>query len=158
MSLALKQAAFTLEGFYDALVSDAALFASLANKRSVMVAPDGKAAGDVAYIVPVTVSAQSPLTGSVGDLATFSYASEGDGATVRAQVFDVREGLTSDNVTPRVNLGPILTGETLDVWVHVARRSGRVQISVESAVDGTTASAMTRGGAAGTTPRGWGIP
>ena len=37
----------------------------------------------------------------------------------------------------------------LDVWVHVTRRAGRVQISVESATNQTTGTATTRGGAAG---------
>ena len=59
-------------------------------------------------------------------------------------MFDIREGVTSDNVTTRVNLGPILTGETLEMWVHVTRRAGRVQLELESAVDGTSASATTR--------------
>ena len=68
---------------------------------------------------------------------------------VRAQVFDMREDVTADNVTARVNLGPIAAGETLDVWVHVTRRAGRVQISVESAPNQTTGTATTRGGAAG---------
>ena len=113
-----------------------------------MVVPAGMDAGDVAYIVPVAVSSHQ-LGASIGELLAFTYAAVGDGPLVRAQVFDIRENATSDNVTPRVNLGPIATGETLDVWVHVTRRAGRVQISVESATNQTTGTATTRGGAAG---------
>ena len=103
----------------------------------------------MAFIVPITVSGHALSGSGWGALFAFAYAGEGDGPAVRAQVFDIRENETSDNVTARVNLGPIATGETLDVWVHVTRRGGRVQISLESAVDGTTSSATTRGGAAG---------
>ena len=113
-----------------------------------MVVPAGMDAGDVAYVVPVAVSSHQ-LAASIGELLAFTYAAVGDGRLTRAQVFDIRENVTSDNVTPRVNLGPIATGETLDVWVHVTRRAGRVQISVESAANQTTGTATTRGGAAG---------
>ena len=74
----------------------------------------------------------------------FTFAGEGDGEPVRGQVFDVRENETADNVTARVNLGPIAAGETLEVWAHITRRAGRLQLELESAVDGTTASATTR--------------
>ena len=144
----LKTTAFSLEGFFHTDGPDAEQFDSLADERSVMIVPAGQDAGDVAYVVPVAVSGHE-LGASIGELLAFTYAAEGDGRPFRAQVFDIREGVTSDNVTTRVNLGAILTGETLEMWVHVTRRAGRVQISVESAVDGTTASATTRGGAAG---------
>ena len=144
----LKTATFALGGFVDTTDADDDLFASLGDDRSVLVVPAGKLAGDLAYVVPVTASGHSE-SGSIGDLFGFAYAAQGDGELVRAQVFDVREDVTSDNVTPRVNLGPIATGETLEVWVHVTRRTGRVQISVESATNQTTGAATTRGGAAG---------
>ena len=142
----LKTSTLTLEGFFDS--RDIDQFESLGEHRSVLVVPAGQSPGDVAYIAPVAVSGHT-LGASVGDLLGFTYAGEGDGPTERGQVFDIREGVTADNVTARVNLGPILTGETLEVYVHVTRRAGRVQISVESAVDATTASATTRGGGAG---------
>ena len=147
----LKSATFSLAGFVNTSypAQELARFDSLGTEKSVMVVPDGEDPGDVAYVIPVAVTAHSPLQGSIGDLAAFAYAAEGDGRVVRAQVFDVREGVTADNVTARVNLGPILAGETLDVWVHVTRRAGRVQISVESAPNQTTGTATTRGGAAG---------
>ena len=144
----LKTAGLSLEGWYDRGEIDAAQFESIGNDGSAMIAPAGQTAGDVAHIVPYAASAFE-MGASVGELAAFTFAGEGNGAPVRAQVFDVREDATSDNVTARVNLGPIAAGETLEVWVHITRRAGRVQISVESAVDGTTASATTRGGSAG---------
>ena len=143
----LKTSNLSLEGFFDGSY-DADQFASLAKERGVMIVPAGMTPGDLAYIVPVTVSGHQ-LGASIGELFAFTYAAKGRGATDRAQVFDVREGVTSDNVTARVNLGQILTGETMEVWVHVTRRAGRVQISVESATNQTTGTATTRGGAAG---------
>ena len=145
----LKTAALSMEGFLDTDGPGAAQYASLGTEKSVMIVPAGQVAGDVAFIVPVAVSAHSPLGGGVGELAAWTYAAEGDGPASRAQVLDIREGVTADNVTARVNLGPIATGETLEVWVHVTRRAGRVQISVESATNQTTGTATTRGGAAG---------
>ena len=139
----LKTSAFSLEGFFDTDGPDEQQFASIGNERSVMIVPAGQDAGDVAYVVPVAVSGHS-LAGAVGELLAFTYAAEGDGQPYRAQVLDIREGVTSDNVTTRVNLGAIATGETMEVWVHVTRRAGRVQVELESAADATTASATTR--------------
>ena len=138
----LKVASFTLDGFFDA-DRDESQFASLGTEKSVLVVPSGQDAGDVAYVVPVAVSAHS-VSGAIGELKAFTYAAEGDGALARGQVFDIREEVTADNVTARVNLGPILTGETLEMWVHCTRRAGRLQLELQSAVDGTTASATTR--------------
>ena len=108
----LKGATFSLAGFVDTSypAQELARFESLGTEKSVMVVPDGEDPGDVAYVIPVAVTAHSPLQGSIGDLAAFAYAAEGDGRVVRAQVFDVREGVTADNVTARVNLGPIARG------------------------------------------------
>ena len=139
----LKSAAFSMEGYYDAEDADGLLFDSLAEARSAMVVPAGMDAGDLAYVVPMSATAYT-IPGSIGELLGFTFAGEGDGATKRAQVFDIRDNQTVDNVTARVNLGPILTGETMEVWVHIARRAGRVQLELESAVDGTTATATTR--------------
>ena len=93
--------------------------------------------------MPVAVSAHE-TAGSIGELLAFSYAAEGDGKPSRAQVFDIQEDITTDTVTTRLNLGPILTGETMEVWAHVTRRAGRVQIEVESATTGTTTFLTTR--------------
>ena len=144
----LKTSAFSLEGYIDEAVIDTAIAAKLARAAGAMVVPDGMTPGDVAYIVPMVNTAYSNGA-SVGELLAQTFAGEGDGDAVRAQVFDVREDVTADNVTARVNLGPILAGETLDVWVHITRRAGRVQISIESAANQTTGTATTRGGAAG---------
>ena len=108
-----------------------------------MVAGAGMNAGAVAYIVPVAVSSHQ-LSGSIGDLLAFTYAAVGDGPAYRAQVFDIREGVTADETTTRLNLGAIATGETLEVWVHVTRRVGRVQIELESATTATTTFITTR--------------
>ena len=74
----------------------------------------------------------------------FTFAGEGDGEPVRGQVFDVREDASADDTTTRLNLGAIATGETLEVWVHITRRTGRVQIELESATTGTTTFITTR--------------
>ena len=97
----LKTSALSLEGFFHTDGPDAEQFASLGNERSVMIVPAGQVAGDLAYVVPVAVSAHSPLTGSIGELAAFSYAAEGDGQPFRAQVLDIRENLQSNTVTTR---------------------------------------------------------
>ena len=119
----LKGVSFSLEGFFDE--RDEQQFESLGQERSVMCVPAGQMPGDVALVIPVRVSGHA-LSGSVGELLAFTYAGEGDGETVRGQVFDIQEGVTADNTSTRLNLGPIATGETLEVWVHVtrSRRSG----------------------------------
>ena len=88
----LKTCAFTLSGYVDTVGPHAEQFESLADNRDVMVAPEATMApGDVAYVVPVAVSAHTPLSGSIGDLAAFAYAAEGDGQPYRARVLDISE-------------------------------------------------------------------
>ena len=137
----LKSSAFSLEGFYDSL--DAAQFESLGEERSAMAVPAGQSPGDVAFVVPIIASGHA-LSGSVGELFAFAYAAEGDGSARRAQVMDIQEGVSADDTSTRLNLGPIATGETLEVWVHITRRTGRVQIELESASTGTTTFITTR--------------
>ena len=137
----LKTSTLTLEGFFDS--RDVDQFESLGEHRSVLVVPAGQSPGDVAYIAPVAVSGHT-LGASVGDLLGFTYAGEGDGPTERGQVFDIREGVTSDEVSTRLNLGEILTGQTVRVYVHVTRRAGRVKLDLESATTGTTTFLTTR--------------
>ena len=97
-----------------------------------MVTPAGMSAGDVAYIVPITVSGHQ-LGGSIGDLLAFTYAAQGDGQPYRVQVFDVREGVAADVTGGRLEVGPVAADETLRVWVHVARHGGRVDLDLRSA-------------------------
>ena len=139
----LKTCAFTLSGYVDTEGPGAESFESLADDRDVMVAPEATMApGDVAYVIPVTISSHSPLSGSIGDLAAFAYAAEGDGQPYRAQVLDIREGVTADVTGGRVQLGAVAAGQTFRVWVHVARRGGRVDLDLRSAV-GQTGGAGT---------------
>ena len=116
----LKTTAFSLEGFFHTDGPDADQFDSLADERSVMIVPAGQDPGDLAYVVPVAVSGHE-LGGSIGELLAFTYAAEGDGQAYRAQVMDVREGLTSDATTPRLDVGPVSAARTLRAWVHVIR-------------------------------------
>ena len=139
----LKTAGLTLEGWYDRGEIDAAQFSSIGEDGSAMIAPAGQTPGAVAHIVPYAASAFE-LGASVGELAAFTFAGEGNGEPVRAQVLDVRENETADDTTTRLNLGAIATGETLEVWVHITRRAGRVQIELESATTGTTTFITTR--------------
>ena len=126
----LKTSAFSLEGYYDTVGPDADQFASMGAARSVMVVPDDMTAGAVAYVVPVTVGAYTPLAGTVGELAGMTYASEGNGAAVRAQVMDVREGMDADATTTRVQLGTVAAGETLQVWLHVTENAATGTLTV----------------------------
>ena len=119
----------SLDGFFDE--TDAAQFESLGNERSVLAVPDTMLAGDVAWIVPVAVSAHA-LSGSVGELFGFAYAAEGDGPTVRGQVMDIREGLTADAVTPRLDVGPVSAARTLRAFVHIVRRTGSLDLTLRS--------------------------
>ena len=144
----LKTSAFSLEGFFDDAGPDEAQFASLGTERSVMVVPAGMASGDVAYIVPVAVSGHQ-LSGSVGDLLAFTYAAEGDGQAYRAQVMDIREGLTADAVTPRLDVGPVSAAQTVRVFVHVVRSTGSLDLTLRSSTveaGGTSTSRATRNG------------
>ena len=87
-----------------AIDTDEAAFTGLSNARSIMVAPDGQQAGDTAYVIPVVESGYAQ-SGEIGELLAYVFGGQGDGEVYRAQVFDVREGVTADNVTARVNLG-----------------------------------------------------
>ena len=100
----LKSADFSLEGFFNTEGTDEDQFDTLGKERSVTVTPAGISPGDVAYIVPVDVSGHQ-LGGSIGDLLAFTYAAEGDGQPDRAQLLDVREGVTAD-----------VTGGRLQAW------------------------------------------
>ncbi len=144
----LKTSAFSLEGFFDTVITDEAQFASLGTERSVMVVPAGMTPGDVAYIVPVAVSGHQ-LSGSVGDLLAFTYAAEGDGPAVRAQMFGVREGVDSAVTIQRKGLFPSVTpaiGDKIDVWLHVERTSaaGTMQVELRSSATQTGGTTITR--------------
>ena len=128
----LKTSKFSLDGFFDTVITDEAQFASLGTERNVMVVPAGMTPGALAYIVPVTVSGHK-LSGSVGDLLAFTYASEGDGQAYRAQVMDIRDSLTVLTPSTRLDLGPIATGQTLHLWVHVNRIAGTLRVRLRSA-------------------------
>ena len=142
----MKVVGFTLDGFFDA-DHDESQFAALGTEKSVLVVPAGQAPGDVAYVVPVAVSAHS-LSGSIGDLLAFTYAAEGDGALSRGQVMDIREGVTADAVTPRLDVGPVSAARTLRAWVHVKRITGSLDLDLRSAnaQAGATTSRATRNG------------
>ena len=127
----LKNADFSLEGFFNTVGLDEDQFDTLGTERSVMVTPAGIAAGDVAYIVPVAVSGHQ-LGGSIGDLLAFTYAAEGDGQPYRAQLFDVREGVTADVNTSRRQLGALAADAKIQVWVHVIRNAGSLELVLGS--------------------------
>ena len=110
-----------MEGFYDTTGPDGELFESLGNEKSVMIVPDGDSPGDVAHIVPVTVSGYTPLSGSVGDLAAFSYAAQGDGIPYRGRVLEIRENIHSNHTSNQVQLGAIPAGQRMRVFVHAKR-------------------------------------
>ena len=139
----LKTSAFSLEGFFDTLGPDAEQFSSLGGERSAMVVPAGMDPGDVAYIVPVRVSGHQ-LGGSIGELLAFTYAAVGDGALVRAQVMDIREGVAANVATPRLQLGDIPSGQTLHVWVHVDQGAGDLKIDLVSSPNAMGAPVATR--------------
>ena len=128
----LKTDTLTLEGFYDTTGPDADIFDSLGKEESAMVVPDGQVPGDVAHIVPIVVSGYTPLSGSVGDLAAMAYAAQGDKMPFRAQVMDVREGVTADTSPPHIELGAVASDQRIHVWVHVKRNSGTVRIRLRS--------------------------
>ena len=117
-----------------------------------MVVPAGQAGGDVAYIVPVAVSAHSPLGGGVGELAAWTYAAEGDGPAFRAHVLDIREGVTADTSPPHYELGAVASGQRVYVWVHVWRNSGTVHIRLRSkaTAGGATTNRIDLGSITGT--------
>ena len=109
-----------------------------------MIAPAGQSGGGRGPHCALRCQCVREPGASVGELAAFTFAGEGNGEPVRAQVFDVREDASADDTTTRLNLGPIATGEKLEVWVHITRRAGRVQIELESATTGTTTFITTR--------------
>ena len=139
----LKTSDFSMEGFFNSVGYDDRQFASLGKEEIVMVVPAGMAAGDVAYIVPVTVSGRQ-LSGSIGDLLAFTYASEGDGQPDGAQVMDIREGVVAAVTTPRLQLGAIPMGQTLHVWVQVDQSAGELEINLFSAAAATGGTVAAR--------------
>ena len=119
----LKTSSFSFDGYVDDASPAVELWEDLAGEESVMVVPAGFNAGDLAYVIPVTVSAHMPIGASIGDLAALSYASEGNGQPDRARVFDVREGVTADVTASRVQLGEVAAGRDLPhMGPHSAER------------------------------------
>ena len=141
----LKTAGLSLEGWYDRGDIDLAQFESLGNDGSAMIAPAGQTAGDVAYVVPYAANAWEPGA-SIGELMAFTFAGEGDGEVVRAQVFDIREGVGVDVTVVRRQLGAVAAGQTLEVWLHVAENAATGTLTA------TLRSSASVGGA--TTDRG----
>ena len=127
----LKMTAFSLEGYYDAEATDTEQFEALGDKATITVMPDGIEYGDVGYIVPSSVVAYTP-SGSVGELMAFTFAGEGDGIAHRAQVLDVRAGVTAAATTTRRQLGAVPSGDTLHLWVNVERNAGTIEIDLVS--------------------------
>ena len=143
----LRTSAFTLSGFFDTDGPDAEQFNSIGQERSVLVAPGGEDAGDLAYVVPVAVSSHE-TSGSIGELVAFSYAAEGDGKPERVEVFDIREGVDSVAGTPRQELfaaAPAI-GQKVDVWLHAERTSmaGMMQAELQSAAAETGGASVAR--------------
>ena len=98
-----------------------------------MLGPRGAVTqGDVAWIVPVRVSSHGN-SGSVGELLTFAYAAQGDGLPYRAQVLDIREGITASATSPRFQLGALAAGETLELFAHLGFTSGLTDLELFSA-------------------------
>ena len=144
----LKTSSFALSGFFDTDGPDEEQFNSLGEERSVLVVPAEMTPGAVAYVVPVAVSAHE-TAGSIGELVTFSYAAEGDGKPSRAQVVDIRDGVTADVITPRLDVGAVSAAQTLRAWVHVMRIAGSLDLALRSAnaqTGGATTSRATRNG------------
>ena len=133
----LKTASFSLDGFVDTAGPDAERFEALGDGQSVMVVPAGETPGELAYIIPVTVSAHTPLAGAVGDLATFSYAGEGDGQPARAQVVEIRENIHANHTSSQVQLGAILAGQRMRVFLHATEvTAGDFDVNIRSGSQG----------------------
>lgn len=138
----LSSSAFSLEGFFDDRDEDQ--FDSVAAARSVMVVPDEMDPGDVAYIVPVTVSAHN-LSGSVGEMFAFSYASQGDGRPFRGRVMDIREGLDAGVNQTLQDFGAIPSGHAQRIWIHVnVVTAGTIRIALRSSTAATGATVHQR--------------
>ena len=128
----LKTSSFSIEGFYDDL--DAEQFESLGTEPSVTVAPAGEDFGDVAYVIPVAVSAHAQ-SGAIGELLAMSYAAEGNGEPSRAKILDVHTAIDLDATITRRQLGALAADETLTVWLHINKVSptGTLTITLRSA-------------------------
>ena len=142
-----KEASFGLQGFYGR--TDAEQFLSLGNEHSAMLTPAGRTPGEVAYIVPIINSGYEP-SGSIGEIIAMSYAAIGTGETYRAQVFDIRDNVTANVTTARLDLGAIPSGQTLHLWVHADRISaaGSMAVELSSATAQTGGATTSRGTAA----------
>ena len=137
----IKSSALSLAGFVRLNEIDMEMFNSLATKGVSTIAPVGVAGGEVAYVVPFVESAFAQ-SGSIGELLAFTFAAVGDNAPYRAQVFDVREGIAAAATTARRQLGAIPSGQSLHLWVHVARNAGTLEIDLFSA-DAATGGTLT---------------
>ena len=142
----LKTVALSLEGWYDRGDIDAAQFESIGNDGSIMIAPAGQSAGRVAFIVPYIAAAFEPGA-SVGELMAFTFASEGDSAPVRAEVFAINDSVTADTETSRLDLGAVSATQTLRVWIHATRVSatGTMDVTLVSHTARTGGTSTDRG-------------
>lgn len=142
----LKSSAFSLQGYFDTEGPDEFQFNSLGNEREALLAPEGDDTGDLAFVVPIAVSAHE-LGAEVGELLTFSYAAEGDGEPLRGQVMDVRNDITANVDQTRQDFGAIPVDNARKVVFHVTVRQGQVRIDLMSATAQTggtlTQRAMT---------------
>ena len=82
-------------------------------------------------MLPLQVTGFAPV-GTVGELMTYAYAGEGRGMPYRAQVLDIRDGVSADTVSPLYELGDLASGERIHVWVHVTRNNGTVRVRLRS--------------------------
>ena len=128
----LKTSAFSLEGYYDIGEIDEAQFESLGQAGSAMIVPAAETPGSVAYVIPYQANAWEPGA-SVGEIMGFTFAAEGDGTPNRAQVLDIREGVTATLTTPRRNLGAVPANQHIVAWAHVQVNAGVVDLELVSA-------------------------
>lgn len=127
----LNDSSMSLEGYVDSTF-DEQLFDALGTTDSYMLVPAGKDPGDLAYIVPVSSTSHS-IGGAVGEVFGYSMAGQGDGTPFRAQVMDIREGITANVDQDRQNFGAIPVGQTRKIVIHVKHNSGRVRVDLMSA-------------------------
>ena len=127
----LKTFPFSLEGFHDIGVIDAFQLNSLGGPGNVLLVPDGENPGDPCYVLPLQVTGFAPV-GTIGELMTYAYAGEGRGMPYRAQVLDIRDGVSADTVAPHYELGDLASGESIHVWVHVTHNNGTVRVRLRS--------------------------
>jgi hypothetical protein len=114
---------FSNEGYWREPVDDALFNETGQADVPVTIAPEGDAAGNLAFFFPALQTEYSP-GGSVGDQLAFSVSGSGTGKLVRGRMAFPKAARTSSANSAVRNLGSVGADQRLYASLHVLAASG----------------------------------